>query len=118
MDSFIIFSILWIALALAVALVLSKVMKIIHFPNVTGFLIGGILIGPWVFGLVIQQNEAVTNIVSSFGWIMGVNGQIGQFVCGAVFQSFLNSSRGPAQKIPFAPLSRSVARSGSFQISQ
>lgn len=51
MDMSIIFTILWIALALSVGLVMSKLMKIIHFPNVTGFLISGILIGPWVIGL-------------------------------------------------------------------
>ena len=69
MDSFVIFCILWIAFALIVALCLSKLMKVIHFPNVTGFLIGGILIGPWVFGLAIQKTDAVTSIVESFGWI-------------------------------------------------
>lgn len=69
MDASIIFSILWIALALAVALVLSKLMKTIHFPNVTGYLIGGIIIGPWVFGLLIGKQEYMSNMLSGFSWI-------------------------------------------------
>ena len=69
MDTTIIFTILWVAFALIVALALSKLMKLIHFPNVTGFLIGGILIGPWVFGLAIQQTDKLSDIVNSLGWI-------------------------------------------------
>lgn len=67
MDSSILFAILWVALALCVALVMSKVMKIIHFPNVTGFLISGILIGPWVLGLINQKG--FTDTVAMVGWI-------------------------------------------------
>lgn len=69
MSITVIFSILWVALALAVALVLSKLMKLIHFPNVTGYLIGGIIIGPWVFGLLIGQQEGMSQMLSSFTWI-------------------------------------------------
>lgn len=69
MDISVIFAILWVGLALAVALVLSKLMKIIHFPNVTGYLIGGILIGPWLFGLLIGQQEGMSEMLSGFTWI-------------------------------------------------
>ena len=66
----IVYSILYIALALSVGLILSKVMKLIHFPNVTGYLIGGILIGPWVLGLINQNgfNEVISNLT----WISDI----------------------------------------------
>jgi len=62
-----IFAIVWIAGALIIALLMSKAMKKIHFPNVTGFLIGGILIGPWVIGWINQQ--AFQTAIDSFNWI-------------------------------------------------
>ena len=69
MDITVIFAVLWVSLALAVSLLLSKLMKIIHFPNVTGYLIGGIIIGPWVFGLLINQQEGMSEMLSGFSWI-------------------------------------------------
>ena len=69
MDTSIIFAILWVAFALATGLVLSKLMKLIHFPNVTGFLIGGIIIGPWVFGNIIQQKDTMVDIVNSLSFM-------------------------------------------------
>ena len=69
MDISTLCAVLWTAFALATGLVLSKLMKIIHFPNVTGFLIGGILIGPWVFGNIIQQREAMADIVNSLSFM-------------------------------------------------
>ena len=67
MSSFVIFSLLWVSLALIGGLLLTKLMERIHFPNVTGFLIAGILIGPWLFGLGFR--EELTDIVSSLNWI-------------------------------------------------
>ncbi len=55
--------ILWVGLALTCGLLISKLMKKIHFPNVTGYLIGGILIGPFVVGLL--NKEAFSNIIGS-----------------------------------------------------
>lgn len=66
----IVYSILYLALALSVGLVLSKLMKLIHFPNVTGYLIGGILIGPWVLGLINQ--EGFNNVISNLTWISDI----------------------------------------------
>ena len=62
-----IISIIWIALALGVGLLISKLMKLIHFPNVTGYLIGGIIIGPWGIGLFNQ--EAFTDILKEISWV-------------------------------------------------
>lgn len=59
--------ILWVGLALTCGLLISKLMKKIHFPNVTGYLIGGILIGPFVVGLL--NKEAFSNIIGSMSWL-------------------------------------------------
>lgn len=61
---------LWLGLALSVGLLISKLMKLLHFPNVTGYLIAGILIGPWVFGLFNQ--EGFNTVISSVSWISDI----------------------------------------------
>lgn len=43
-------ALLCIALALIVGLLSSRLMKLIHLPNVTGYLIAGIIFGPYVLG--------------------------------------------------------------------
>ena len=43
-------ALLCIALALIVGLLSSRLMKIVHLPNVTGYLIAGIIFGPYVLG--------------------------------------------------------------------
>ncbi len=68
--SIVIASILWVGIAIGVGLLMSKLMKLIHFPNVTGYLLGGILIGPWVLGLFNQ--ELFNNILSSISWISDI----------------------------------------------
>ena len=67
MQTFVIMCILWIGIALVGGLLLTKLMEKIHFPNVTGFLIAGILIGPWVLGLFDQNG--FTKVVNEFNWI-------------------------------------------------
>ena len=68
--SIVIASILWVGLALIVGLMMSKLMKIVHFPNVTGYLISGVLIGPWVLGLFDQGQ--FNGILSSISWISDI----------------------------------------------
>lgn len=46
------FFLLAIAIVLMTGLLMSKLTKILHVPNVTGYLIGGLLIGPGVLGLI------------------------------------------------------------------
>lgn len=64
------FSILWVTIALVTGLLMSKVMKLIHFPNVTGFLISGILIGPFVLGLINQ--DLFSNTINNLSWISDI----------------------------------------------
>lgn len=67
MDILTLQSILWVAIALIVGLLMSKLMKLINFPNVTGFLITGILIGPFVLGWINQ--EGFTSAINKVNWV-------------------------------------------------
>jgi Kef-type K+ transport system membrane component KefB len=48
-------TLLALALAIGVGLLFSRFAKLIHMPNVTGFLIGGLVVGPSVLGLIPQE---------------------------------------------------------------
>ena len=70
---------LYIAIVLFVALLSSRLMKVLHLPNVTGYLITGILVGPFVLGLAFNGGDflhagdlatsPVASFVDSLGWI-------------------------------------------------
>lgn len=63
--------ILCIALALVVGLFSSRLMKLLKLPNVTGYLISGIIFGPYVLGQFFGWNvtpNSPTNI-NSIAWI-------------------------------------------------
>lgn len=49
-------TLLIIAIAMAAGLVLSRLMKILNLPNVTGYLIAGVLIGPFVTNFVSAES--------------------------------------------------------------
>lgn len=66
--------ILCIALALVVGLLSSRLMKLIHLPNVTGYLISGIIFGPYVLGRFFGWNvidNSPTNI-NAISWISDI----------------------------------------------
>ncbi len=66
-------ALLAIAVALAAGLVLSRVIKPLKFPAVTGYLIAGILIGPYVLGRVPGLSEIITpEFISSLSVISDV----------------------------------------------
>ena len=46
---------IYIALLLLVALLSTRLMKVFKLPNVTGFIITGIIVGPFVFGLLFNS---------------------------------------------------------------
>ena len=46
-----------LAIAMAGGLALSRLMKLLNLPNVTGYLIAGILIGPFVLKLVTKRKD-------------------------------------------------------------
>lgn len=51
-------ALLCIAICLAVGLALSRVVKLVHLPNVTGYLVGGLLIGP-VLALILNRDYGI-----------------------------------------------------------
>ena len=66
--------ILCIALALVVGLLSSRLMKLLRLPNVTGYLLSGILFGPYVLGRFFGWNvidNSPTNI-NAISWISDI----------------------------------------------
>ena len=51
-------ALLCVAVCLAVGLALSRVVKLVHLPNVTGYLVGGLLIGP-VLSLILGRDYGI-----------------------------------------------------------
>lgn len=69
----------YIALLLLVALFSSRLMRLIKLPNVTGYIITGIIMGPFVFGLFFNkfsfngiENSLIYQHVDRIGWVSNV----------------------------------------------
>lgn len=67
---------LYIALFLLVALLSTRIMKLLKLPNVTGYIITGILIGPFVFGLCFNnfsfegiKDSLIYSYVEKISWV-------------------------------------------------
>ena len=58
-------ALLCIALALIVGLLSTRLMKLVNLPNVTGFLLAGILFGPYVLGQFLGWNLTDVNSLNS-----------------------------------------------------
>ena len=62
----------YVAILLFVALLSTRLMRIIKLPNVTGYIITGILMGPFVFGLIFNSFDNVkTGII--YGFVNRIN---------------------------------------------
>ena len=57
-------TLLALALAIGAGLLLSRLAKLVHLPNVTAFLVGGLLIGPSVLGLLDAKMVGSFSIVT------------------------------------------------------
>ncbi|WP_313126109.1 cation:proton antiporter [Proteiniclasticum ruminis] len=55
-----------LGIALILALLSSKVVKKMHLPNVTGYLLMGILAGPFVLGILSEESVASFHSISEF----------------------------------------------------
>ncbi len=85
----------YVAILLFVALLSTRLMRIIKLPNVTGYIITGIIMGPFVFGLLFN-NFSYDNIkegiiyqsVSQLGWVS--NAALG-FIAFSIGTSFKKS---------------------------
>ncbi|MBQ4255966.1 MAG: cation:proton antiporter, partial [Bacilli bacterium] len=69
----------YIALLLLVALLSTRLMKVIKLPNVTGYIITGIIMGPFIFGLLFNnfsydgiKTGLIYEYVSRVGWVSQV----------------------------------------------
>ena len=63
-------TILYLAVAMLAGLLLTRVVKPLHLPNVTGYLIAGLLIGPHVFKLLpenaVESLSLITTLALGF----------------------------------------------------
>ena len=57
------YPLLALAAALAVGLLMSRIIRYLHLPNVTGYLIGGLLLGP-VLGVLDVTTTSSLNVIS------------------------------------------------------
>ena len=58
-------AILGVALAMVFGLILNRVMKLFNLPNVTGYLIAGVIVGPHCINLLNAENLADINFIST-----------------------------------------------------
>lgn len=61
---------LYLGIAMTAGLILNRIVKKINLPNVTGYLIAGLVIGPYVLNLVpsvaVEQMNIITNVALGF----------------------------------------------------
>ena len=69
----------YIAILLLVGLLSTRLMKVLKLPNVTGYIVTGILMGPFVFGLFFNgfsyegiKESPIANYVNQIGWVSNV----------------------------------------------
>ena len=67
-------TLLALGIAMAVGLLFTRLIKLVKLPNVTAYLIGGLLIGPSLWGLITSGNFAILSheAVESFGIIVSL----------------------------------------------
>lgn len=57
--------VLCLAVAMIAGLLMTRVMKPLHLPNVTGFLIAGLLIGPYVLNVFHSEDSATSAVITN-----------------------------------------------------
>ena len=69
----------YIACLLLAALLSTRLMKLIHLPNVTGYIITGILMGPFVFGVLFNnfsydniETSVISRHIATISWVSNV----------------------------------------------
>ena len=69
----------YVAVLILVALLSTRLMKVLKLPNVTGYIITGILVGPFVFGLLFNhfsydgiKDSLIYQCVSQIKWVSSV----------------------------------------------
>lgn len=63
-------SVFYIGIAMVAGLVFNRLAKLVHLPNVTGYLVAGVLIGPFALNLInadsIAEMTTITNVALGF----------------------------------------------------
>lgn len=85
---------LYIAIAIVIALLSTRLMKLIKLPNVTGYLLTGILIGPYVLGLFFNnfqfndtlETSTIGQFVNSLSWVSTIALGFIAFTIGSSFK--------------------------------
>ncbi len=87
---------IYIAILLVVALLSTRLMKLIKLPNVTGFIITGIIMGPFVFGVLFNnftyegiKEGIIYKYINQIGWVSNI--ALG-FIAFSIGTSFHKSS--------------------------
>ena len=69
----------YVAVLILVALLSTRVMKLVKLPNVTGYIITGILVGPFVFGLLFNnfsydgiKDSVIYQYIDQIKWVSNV----------------------------------------------
>ena len=57
-------TLLALSIAIAVGLLMTRLIKLIHLPDVTAYLIGGLLVGPYVLNVLTPELNTQLNIIS------------------------------------------------------
>ena len=65
MEERLIYLLLYLALALALGLIITRVLKLLHLPNVTAYLIAGLIISPYSFGIMPETALKSLNLFST-----------------------------------------------------
>ena len=55
-------TVLSLAIAMAVGLLLTRLMKVLKLPNITGYLLAGLIVGPHVFNFIGSENGEMFNL--------------------------------------------------------
>lgn len=91
----------YVAVLILVALLSTRLMKILKLPNVTGYIITGILVGPFVFGLLFNnfsydgiKDSLIYQCVSQIKWVSSVALGFIAFSIGSSFKAGVLKSVG------------------------
>ena len=67
---------IYIAILLLAALMSTRLMKVLHLPNVTGYIVTGIIMGPFVFGVLFNhftydgiKESVIYTYVNRLSWV-------------------------------------------------
>ena len=91
----------YVAVLILVALLSTRLMKVLKLPNVTGYIITGILVGPFVFGLLFNhfsydgiKDSLIYQCVSQIKWVSSVALGFIAFSIGSSFKASILKSLG------------------------